>query len=54
MFIMGSGCMVAGIASSFLPETLNENLPQNSKELEKLGKNKPYFSLASPSKDTKL
>ena len=46
MFIMGFSCLIAGIASSFLPETLNENLPQNSADSRKFGKNKSYFSFA--------
>ncbi|CAG2172216.1 unnamed protein product [Oppiella nova] len=54
MFIMGFGCLIAGIASSFLPETLNENLPQNSAESKKFGKNKSYFCLANVSLKTHL
>jgi hypothetical protein len=46
MMIMGSVCLVAGFASTFLPETLNESLPQNIMEAKKFGKNRKYFSLA--------
>ncbi|CAG2100752.1 unnamed protein product [Medioppia subpectinata] len=54
MFIMGFGCLIAGIASSFLPETLNENLPQNSADSQKFGKNKSYFCLANVTIKTHL
>ena len=48
MIIMGTTCLLASIAGSFLPETLNENLPQNSAESKKFDKNRPYFSFANP------
>jgi len=44
---MGLVCLIAAFASSLLPETLNENLPQNSSDSIKFGKNKPYLSLAT-------
>jgi len=50
---MGSVCSIAGIASSFLPETLNDNLPQNTMDSIKFDKNKIYFSLASNKRTTK-
>ncbi|XP_054169097.1 carcinine transporter-like [Oppia nitens] len=54
MFIMGLACIIAGVASSFLPETLNENLPQNSADTQKFGKNSKYFSLAKTTITTHL
>ena len=48
MAIMSSVFLIAGISSSFLPETLNENLPQNTEDSLKFGRNKSYFSLAKP------
>ncbi|XP_054165122.1 beta-alanine transporter-like [Oppia nitens] len=46
MFIMGLVCIIAGLTSSFLPETLNENLPQTTADTQKFAKNRKYFSLA--------
>jgi len=46
MLIMGLTCLVVGIIASFLPETLNEYLPQNVQEAKQFGKNAKYFSLA--------
>jgi len=43
---MGTTCLLASIAGSFLPETLNENLPQNSAESKKFDKKQSYFSFA--------
>lgn len=43
---MGLVCVFSGVLSSFLPETLNENLPQNVAEARLLGADQKYFSLA--------
>ncbi|KAF8794655.1 hypothetical protein HNY73_002614 [Argiope bruennichi] len=36
--------IVAGIMAAFLPETLNENLPQSINDAEKFGLNQKFFS----------
>ncbi|CAL1269581.1 unnamed protein product, partial [Larinioides sclopetarius] len=44
-FIIIGGCgIVAGILATFLPETLNENLPQSINDAEKFGLNQKFFS----------
>lgn len=37
-------CIIAAVLSSFLPETLNGNLPQTTTEAEMFGKDEKYFS----------
>ncbi|KAG8173280.1 hypothetical protein JTE90_012162, partial [Oedothorax gibbosus] len=38
-------CLVASGLSTFLPETLNENLPQTVIDAEKFGKDQKFFSM---------
>lgn len=47
MFLLGSLCIVDAVVSSFLPETLNTNLPQTIEEAEVFGKGIPFWSLAN-------
>ncbi|CAL1269583.1 unnamed protein product [Larinioides sclopetarius] len=42
--IIGMAGIVAGILASFLPETLNENLPQSISDIEEFGKHQKFFS----------
>ncbi|XP_035223452.1 organic cation transporter protein-like [Stegodyphus dumicola] len=42
--IIGIICLAAGIAASFLPETLNENLPQTITDAERFGRKQKFFS----------
>lgn len=42
--IIGLVCLTAGLASSFLPETLNEILPQTVHDAETFGKDQAYLS----------
>ncbi|XP_035223447.1 organic cation transporter 1-like isoform X2 [Stegodyphus dumicola] len=42
--IIGSFCMLAGVLSAFLPETLNENLPQTINDAKDFGKDQEFFS----------
>lgn len=42
--VIGSVAIIAGILASFLPETLNENLPQTISDAEEFGKNQKFFS----------
>lgn len=42
--VIGSASIIAGIFASFLPETLNENLPQTISDAEEFGKKHKYFS----------
>jgi hypothetical protein len=46
LLIIGLSTFVIGIISSFLPETLNENLPQTIDDGEKFGKGRKFFSWA--------
>jgi len=48
--IIGVLCLSAAFFASFLPETLNEYLPQSAKDSAEFGSQKPYWSLASPKK----
>ena len=36
--------------ASFLPETLNQNMPERAEDSAKFGQDKPYFSLAITTK----
>lgn len=47
---MGAVCVIAGIGAAFLPETLNENLPQTIEDGEEFGKDQKFFSLAKTKK----
>ncbi|RWS08752.1 Organic cation transporter 1-like protein [Dinothrombium tinctorium] len=48
---IGVACVLSGVASTFLPETLNQNLPQEVYEAQQFGKGQKFFSLATkPSK----
>ncbi|KFM65311.1 Organic cation transporter 1, partial [Stegodyphus mimosarum] len=42
--IIGIICLAAGLAASFLPETLNENLPQTITDAENFGRKQKFFS----------
>ncbi|GIY05872.1 carcinine transporter [Caerostris extrusa] len=42
--LIGLTSFLTGILASFLPETLNENLPQTLTDAEAFGKNQKYFS----------
>ncbi|XP_035204413.1 organic cation transporter 1-like, partial [Stegodyphus dumicola] len=42
--IIGMVCILAGISATFLPETLNEILPQTIYDAEKFGKDQKFFS----------
>ncbi|GFV66430.1 organic cation transporter 1 [Trichonephila clavipes] len=42
--IIGLSGIVAGIMAAFLPETLNENLPQTISDAEQFGLNQKFFS----------
>ncbi|KAI1305343.1 Organic cation transporter 1 [Halotydeus destructor] len=46
LLVMGSVCLMAGIAASFLPETLDKNLPQTLQDGENFGRGQAYLSLA--------
>ena len=41
---MGLICLIAAVASSFLPETVGCNLPETLKESAEYGKDQHYFS----------
>lgn len=43
---MGSISIISGIAASFLPETLNENLPQTIDDGDDFGRDLKYWALA--------
>nr|XP_027205182.1 organic cation transporter 1-like [Dermatophagoides pteronyssinus] len=47
LFIIGIICLIASIIASFLPETLNEYLPQRAHEAAQFGSDKKYFSMAN-------
>ncbi|KFM78100.1 Organic cation transporter 1, partial [Stegodyphus mimosarum] len=42
--VIGMSCIIAGIMASFLPETLNENLPQTISDAEEFGKRQKFLS----------
>lgn len=42
--VIGFTAIVAGFSAAFLPETLNENLPQTISDAEEFGKNQKFFS----------
>ncbi|GFY52502.1 organic cation transporter 1 [Trichonephila inaurata madagascariensis] len=42
--LVGVTCLITGVAATFLPETLNENLPQTITDAEAFGKDQKYFS----------
>ncbi|KFM59486.1 Organic cation transporter 1, partial [Stegodyphus mimosarum] len=42
--IIGMVCILAGFSATFLPETLNEILPQTIYDAEKFGKDQKFFS----------
>uniref|UniRef100_A0A2L2YNP7 Organic cation transporter 1 n=1 Tax=Parasteatoda tepidariorum TaxID=114398 RepID=A0A2L2YNP7_PARTP len=42
--IIGLCCILCGLLASFLPETLNENLPQSIYEAEEFGRSQKFFS----------
>jgi len=46
LLFMGSVCIVIGLVSTLLPETLNENLPQTVEEGNIFGSDQKYFSWA--------
>ncbi|KAH9511701.1 Sugar transporter [Dermatophagoides farinae] len=46
LFIIGILCLLASIIASFLPETLNEYLPQCSREAANFGRDKKFFTMA--------
>ncbi|RWS28812.1 solute carrier family 22 member 5-like protein [Leptotrombidium deliense] len=48
---IGVICVIAGFASMFLPETLNENLPQEVHDAQQFGKSAKFFSLAKTSSE---
>ena len=50
MAIIGAICLVAAFLASFLPETLNEYLPQRAQDSAEFGSGKAYFSLANMTK----
>ena len=43
---MGIISVVSGVANSFLPETLHENLPQTIEDGDSFGRKQKFFSLA--------
>lgn len=43
---MGSISIISGITASFLPETLNENLPQTIDDGDDFGRDLKYWALA--------
>ena len=47
LVIIGFVCIISGICSSFLPETLYKNLPQTIKDGDEFNKDFKFFSLAS-------
>lgn len=46
LFIIAVTNLIAAVCASFLPETLNEYLPQRAREAAEFGANKRYFSWA--------
>lgn len=50
--IIGSICLFAAFLASFLPETLNEYLPQRASDSAVFGQGRPYFSLATMTKES--
>lgn len=46
LFIISTISAIAAIEASFLPETLNENLPQTIVEGENFGKGNKYWRFA--------
>ncbi|GFQ96099.1 solute carrier family 22 member 16 [Trichonephila clavata] len=48
--LVGVTCLITGVAATFLPETLNENLPQTITDAEAFGKDQKYFSWAKKGK----
>ncbi|GIX97827.1 organic cation transporter 1 [Caerostris darwini] len=51
--LIGLTSLVTGILASFLPETLNENLPQTMTDAEAFGKNQKYFSWTKKAEKSK-
>lgn len=50
LLVLGGISVTAGVAAAFLPETLNENLPQTIEDGEQFGKDTKFFSLAKTTK----
>ncbi|GIX97627.1 organic cation transporter 1 [Caerostris extrusa] len=51
--LIGLTSFLTGVLASFLPETLNENLPQTMTDAEAFGKNQKYFSWTKKSEKSK-
>ncbi|GIY15363.1 hypothetical protein CDAR_13391 [Caerostris darwini] len=51
--LIGLTSFLTGILASFLPETLNENLPQTMTDAEAFGKNQKYFSWTKKTQKSK-
>jgi hypothetical protein len=50
LIVMGIISVASGVADSFLPETLHENLPQTIEDGDSFGRKQKFFSLAQKRK----
>jgi len=47
--MMGALCFMGMIAASFLPETLNQHLPESIQDADDFGKGNKFWTLIPPS-----